>query len=337
MWNVLFVSITGDNLRHVTIDYGLESMEHLEIFAPRLRRVAVDGSDVLRTINIKSNRLLIADIYNCEELDVMTLKNTLTYNKTIASLRLGKIPSENVYLDEICCPSIQELCLLSDFSSNTLLIRSPTLRLIHSDSDTDLRSLTQLYVVANHLCKVALVGVPALRSLTIQCVSVDAIELNLCSDESISLESCVIQALTSIGFLRLFDCQLNLLAVMTPVARTVVLYRCQMSDYVLQMALTGCSNIDHLNLEKCVNLTKVNIQAPPMRYLNLYGCRDIISVDLDCPKLVALNLGQCPEVRLFINGNERSLTEEGQNPKLVLPSDTLRWTHQTPPQILSCR
>ncbi len=47
-------------------------------------------------------------------------------------------------------------------------------------------------------------GVPALKSVVVQCVSVDAIELNLCSDDTLHLESCVVQAMCSIGFLRLF-------------------------------------------------------------------------------------------------------------------------------------
>jgi hypothetical protein len=53
---------------------------------------------------------------------------------------------------------------------------------------------------------------PALKTLAIQCVSVDSIELNLCSDDQLVLDSCVIQALGSIGFLRLFDCKVRVCA-----------------------------------------------------------------------------------------------------------------------------
>ena len=311
-------------------------MEHLEVFAPKLRRITIDGSSVLRTISIKSEKLNVLEVYNCDDLDMRTFRETLSCNPSIVSLKLGRLSQRDLYLDECCCPGIQELSLLADFGCSTLHIRSPTLRLIHTESESDLHTLTHIYVMADHLCKVALVGVPALRSLNIQCASVDAIELNLCSDDELCLESCVIQAFASIGFLRLFDCKVDMLAVMTPLARTIVLYRCQMSDYALQMALTGCPNIAHLNLEKCRSLKQVSIQAPPMKYLNMFGCYDMNRLDVDCPELLALNIGHCPNVRLFLQGIERTLEKESKDIQIVLPNKSVRWTHDLPPKVYFC-
>ena len=321
----------------LTIDHGLESLEHLMVTAPRLRRLLVDGSNVLRTIQVKAHRLQVLDLYHCEQLQESSFHELLRECKHLACLRLGKLTSASVFLDELCCPGLQELCLLSDFAASVLHIRNPTLRLIHTQAEVDLDCLHQVFVVANHLCKVSLVGVPALRNLAIQCVSVDAVELNLCSDDQLCLESFVIQALSSIGFLRLFDCKVNLLCVTTPLARTVVLYRCHMSDYVLQMALTGCPNIAHLNLERCTNLTSVAVTAQPMKYLNLFGCDEIHRVDLQCPQLIGLNLGHCPNVRLYIDGHERDLTRSSDRPKIILPTQSNRWTHDYPPESYECR
>ncbi|KAK6999700.1 F-box/lrr-repeat protein 15, partial [Biomphalaria glabrata] len=53
LWNVLFVSVDAPDLRHITVDTGMESVEHLELFAPKLRRACINGSNVLRSINIK--------------------------------------------------------------------------------------------------------------------------------------------------------------------------------------------------------------------------------------------------------------------------------------------
>ncbi|XP_064623662.1 uncharacterized protein LOC135485499 [Lineus longissimus] len=335
MWSVLFVSITAANLRHVTIDHGMESMEHLEIFAPRLRRLQVDGCKVLRTINIRSERLAILELNNCDELDMRSLRHTLTNNPSLLSLKLGRIREENLAIDETTCPSIQELCLLGEFGCRTVYVRSPTLRLIHTEADTDLIPFNHMYIVANHLCKVALAGVPNLRSMVIQCCSVDSIELNLCSDDQVCLESCVIQAFSAIGFLRLFDCKVNMFSVSTPLAKTIVLYRCCLPDYVLQMALAGCPNISHLNLEKSREFSHVNIQAPPMKYLNLFGCHDVMEVDVDCPELVAVNLGQCPNVHFYLKGAELNMTTS-EKPKFVLPHESYRWSHDYPPEVYYC-
>jgi hypothetical protein len=65
--------------------------------------------------------------------------------------------------------------------------------------------------------------------------------MNLCSDDQLNLESCVIHAMNAIGFLRFFDCNVNLLCISTPLAKTIVLYRCQMTDYTLKMVLAGCA------------------------------------------------------------------------------------------------
>ena len=131
--------------------------------------------------------------------------------------------------------------------------------------------------------------------------------------------------------------QVNLLSVSTPLARTVVLYRCHMTDYVLQMALLGCPNIAHLNLEKCRNITQVGVEALPLKFLNLFGCRDVHRLELDCPQLLAINLGQCPNVRLHVGGVEQDLADLCRRGlQIVLPGDSIRWSHDYPPQLYVC-
>lgn len=321
----------GKDLRYINIDDGLETMEHLELYTPKLRRARINGSNVMKTISIKSNKLSFLELSNCEELDMRSLRETLKSNPSILCLKIGCLSQDSLLLDELIIPSLHELCLLSDFACEAIHIRSPTLRLFHTEAENDIITLNHIYITANHICKIALVGMPALKTMTIQCVSVDSIELNLCSDEQIILDSCVIHAMGAIGFLRLFDCKLNLLSVSTPVAETVVLYRCQMTNYVLQMALNGCHNISHLNLEKCKSITQVSVDAPPMMFLNMFGCREVHRLDLDCPQLLALNLGQCPNVRLFLKGVEQDLTKCCDHPKIVSPTASIRWSHHFPP------
>ncbi|XP_071080557.1 uncharacterized protein [Haliotis cracherodii] len=331
LWNVLFISVDGKDLRYINIDDGLETMEHLELYTPKLRRARINGSNVMKTISIKSNKLSFLELSNCEELDMRSLRETLKSNPSILCLKIGCLSQDSLLLDELIIPSLHELCLLSDFACEAIHIRSPTLRLFHTEAENDIITLNHIYITANHICKIALVGMPALKTMTIQCVSVDSIELNLCSDEQIILDSCVIHAMGAIGFLRLFDCKLNLLSVSTPVAETVVLYRCQMTNYVLQMALNGCHNISHLNLEKCKSITQVSVDAPPMMFLNMFGCREVHRLDLDCPQLLALNLGQCPNVRLFLKGVEQDLSTCCDHPKIVSPTASIRWSHHFPP------
>ncbi|CAL1538554.1 unnamed protein product [Lymnaea stagnalis] len=336
LWNVLFVSVETPELRHITIDTGMESMEHLEIFAPRLRRACINGSNVLRTLNIKSDKLSFLELSNCEVLDMRNLREQLKKNSSLVCLRVGCLSQDSLLLDEDVIPNLQELCMLGDFACEAVHLRSPSLRLFHTDADNDLITLNHIYITANHLCKVALIGMPALKTMTIQCVSVDAIELNLCSDDQLQLDSCVIQALSSIGFLRLFDCKVNLLSLTTPLARTVVLYRCHVTDYALQMALHGCPNISHLNLEKCRNITKVSLGAPPLKFLNMFGCRDIHRIQLDCPQLLAINLGQCPNVKLYLAGVEQEVNSECDGVQVVKPCENVRWSHDYPPQLYVC-
>ncbi|KAK7104469.1 hypothetical protein V1264_019181 [Littorina saxatilis] len=337
LWNVLFVSVEAEDLRHVTIDQGLESLEHLQIRSPKLRRACINGGNVLRTLNLKGGKLSFLELSNCEELDMRTVRDTLFKNPRLVVLKVGCLAVDSLLLEENLVPSLQEVCLLGDFSCEAVHVRAPCLRLFHTEADNDIITLNHIYITANHLCKVALVGMPALKTLTVQCVSVDSIELNLCSDDQLVLDSCVIQALGSIGFLRLFDCKVNLLSVSTPLARTVVLYRCHMTDYVLQMALHGCPNIAHLNLEKCRNITQVGVEALPLKFLNLFGCRDVHRLELDCPQLLAINLGQCPNVRLYVGGVEQDLADLcGRGVQIVLPGDSIRWTHDYPPQLYVC-
>ncbi|KAK0058387.1 F-box/LRR-repeat protein 15 [Biomphalaria pfeifferi] len=341
LWNVLFVSVDAPDLRHITVDTGMESVEHLELFTPKLRRACINGSNVLRSINIKSEKLCFLELSNCEVLDMRNLREQLKRNSSLVCFRLGCVSQDSLLLDEDIIPNLQEFCMLGDFACEAVHLRSPSLRLFHTDADNDIITLNHIYVTANHMCKVALIGIPALKTITIQCVSVDAIELNLCSDDQLQLDSCIIQALSSIGFLRLFDCKVNLLSLSTPLARTVVLYRCHVSDYALQMALHGCPNISHLNLEKCRTITKartpVSLEAQPLKFLNMFGCRDIHRLQLDCPQLLAINLGQCPNVRLYLAGVEQDINAVCDSSiQVVKPCENIRWTHDYPPQLYVC-
>ena len=337
MWNALFVSVDIPSLRFLTIDTGMHSMEHLEVTSNHLRKVVVNGNNVLRTLKIKSQKLALLELSQCEEIDMQSFKQTLRTNDKLISLRLGCISHDSLTLDEYIIPNLLELCLLGDFACETLHVRSPTLRFIHVESDTDIITLNHMYITANHICRIALVGMPALKTLTIQCVSVDSIEMNLCSDDQLNLESCVIHAMNAIGFLRFFDCNVNLLCISTPLAKTIVLYRCQMTDYTLKMVLAGCANIVHLNLEKCRRVSNVTIQAPPMKFLNMYGCNDIHRLNLNnCHQLIAVNLGQCPNVRLFIGDIEQDLTTLCTQLQLVHPKEFVRWSHDFPPKPYIC-
>ncbi|CAH1790941.1 unnamed protein product [Owenia fusiformis] len=338
LWNVLFVSINAPNLRLATLDQGLESMEHLEMFTPKLRRLQVDGCDALRTINVRSTKLVLLHIDNCSELDMRSFRETLQYNESIVSLKIGRLPIDDLYLNEQTCPNIQELCLLSSFSASVLHLRSPTLRLLHTTSDNDIESLSYIYILANHICKVSLVCIPTMRSITIQCVSIDSVELNLCSDTQMVLEAVVIQAFGSIGFLRLFDCDVKLLSVTSPLVKTLVLYRCVISDYTLSMMLKGCANIYHLCLEKCQNFNEMAVALPHLKYLNLYDCYGLQRLDIDCPALDALNVGHCPVTKIYVKGHEMLPHEldscvYGRSVRLVYPKQSIRWSHDFPPQV----
>ncbi|XP_060070615.1 uncharacterized protein LOC132550540 [Ylistrum balloti] len=337
LWNVLFVCVRSPTLKLLTIDHGMDTMEHVELDSDSLRRVTIDGCNVMRTLRVTSRRLTFMELSKCENIDMRSFHETLRNNTSLLSLRLGCISQDSLTFDEMMIPNLQELCLLGDFSCETLHIRSPTLRLLHTESENDIITLNHMYITANHLCKIALTGMPALKTLTIQCVSVDFIEMNLCSDDRLNLESCVIHALNAIGFLRLFDCKVNLLSVCSPLVRTIVLYRCQMTDYVLQMALNGCLNIAYLNLEKCREISKVSVHSPLMKFLNLFGCVDIHRLDLEyCPQLMALNVGQCTNLRLFIRGIEQKLSSLCRTYDIVPPQETVRWSHDFPPKPYIC-
>ncbi|XP_070577501.1 uncharacterized protein [Ptychodera flava] len=342
LWSVLFVSIHAPNLRTLKVDEGLESAEHLEVVSCRLRDVYVDGSGVLHTLNIKNGRLRNMEIFNCQDLDTRSLVQSLAENPTLTTLRIGDVGVHDLSLDDNYCPSLQDLCLLDDFSCRSLRVRCHNLRVLHTDEESDLDTLNDVLVMADRLKKVSLVGVPNLRNFIVQCESIDKIELNICSDYQVCLETCIIQAFRHLGFLRFFDCSVQTLILSTPSAGVVVLYRCNIGDYVLEMALNGCPNIAHLNLEKCSALTKVRIPmtANLMRYLNLFGCKDMLRVDLHCRDLLALNLGECPNVRLFLNGVERNLALSSLNtlefPRIVLPSKSVRWSHDPVPELCFC-
>ena len=133
-------------------------------------------------------------------------------------------------------------------------------------------------------------------------------------------------------FYSTFQCHVNLLSVSTPMARTLALYRCNMSDYVLRMALTGCVNIDYLSVERCRQLSHLDVTDQPMKYLNLFGCSEIHRVQVESENLIGVNLGHCPKVRLFIDSYEEDLIEPKSNFDLVLPHQSMRWSHDYPPQ-----
>ena len=129
-----------------------------------------------------------------------------------------------------------------------------------------------------------------------------------------------------------FQCHVNLLSVSTPMARTLALYRCNMSDYVLRMALTGCVNIDYLSVERCRQLSQLDVTDQPMKYLNLFGCSEIHRVQVESEHLIGVNLGHCPKVRLFIDSYEEDLLDPKGSYDLVLPHQSVRWSHDYPPQ-----
>ncbi|XP_077998537.1 uncharacterized protein LOC144451533 [Glandiceps talaboti] len=342
LWSVLFVSISAPNMRVLKIDEGLESTEHLEVESCKLRDVFIDGSDVLHTVQIKSDRLRNMEIFNCSQLDSRSLIRSLAENPSLVNLRIGNVGADDLSLDETFCPNLQDLCLLEDFCCKTLRVRCRDLRVLRSEEESDLPSLNDVLVMAEKLKKVSLVGVPHLRNLIVQCEYIDKIELNICSDYHVSLETCIIQAFRHLGFLRFFDCSVKTLILSTPSAGVVVLYRCKIGDYVLEMALNGCQNIAHLNLEKCSTLTKLRIPmtANLMRYLNLFDCQNILRVDLDCHEVLAINIGECPNVRLFLGGVERNLAMSSLNslefPRIVLPSQSIRWSHDPIPELCFC-
>ena len=331
VWSTSFISIFAPKLRHVIIDYGMESLEHVEILAQCLRRACVNGSNSLRTLKIKSEKLSLLEISQCDVIDMKSFIDTLRSNKGLKCLRIGCISQDSLTFDECMIPCVEELCLLGDFDCETLHVRSPAIRFLHTEAEEDIITLNHMYITANHLCKVVMVGLPALKTVTIQCVSVDCIEMNLCSDDQLNLQSCVIHALNAIGFLRLFDCKFGLLSICTQLANTVVLYRCQMTDYVLQMALSGCPNVAHLNLEKCREISNINITAQPLKYLNLFDCSTIQRLYLNCPELTAVNLGHCCNLRLFIKGIEQCLDSLKFPFKIILPTEYIRWSHDFPP------
>ncbi|XP_006821249.1 uncharacterized protein LOC102808468 [Saccoglossus kowalevskii] len=341
LWSALFVSIHAPNLRSLKIDEGLESMEHLEIESKKLRDVYIDGSGILRTVHIKSNKLKNMEIFNCPLLDSRSLVQSLSECPTLCTLRIGDVGVDDMSLDESFCSGLQTMCLLEDYSSKTLRVRCRGLRAMTTQDECEIQTLNDVLIMAEKLKKISLVGVPNLRNLIIQCESLDKVELNVCSDNQVCLETCIIQAIHHVGFLRFFDCVVRTLILSTPSAGVVVLYRCQIGDYVLEMALNGCPNITHLNLERCSTLTKIRIPmaATLMRYINLFGCHNMLRVEIDCHELLAINLGDCPSVRLYLNDVERNLAISSLNalefPHIVLPDQMVRWNHQLTPQLCS--
>ncbi|XP_019647690.1 PREDICTED: uncharacterized protein LOC109487993 [Branchiostoma belcheri] len=305
LWSVSFVSLWTPQLRSLHLDAGLENLEHLEVFAPKLRKLQVDGSGELRTLSVKSTKLSNVELYNCELLDGLGFTRCLGSNITVTVLSLGSIGMEALSLDQNRCPSLRELRLLADFRCTSLHLSCPTLRRLCADCDVMLPTLQIVSVVARHVDRLHLANVPGLQSLTVQCDRVDLVEINTTGNVNVCLENCAVQAVEELGTLRLLDCQVQALVLSAPLVRQLVLQRCMVTDYSLCMALRGCPNIQRLQLQKCSSLTRVSICRSLLQYLHLLDCRGILQVELtDCPKLLALDIGQCPNVRLFVQGSE---------------------------------
>ncbi|XP_033637487.1 uncharacterized protein LOC117298368 [Asterias rubens] len=337
LWSVLFVSISAPSLRYLRVDSGLESNEHLEVYAGKLRTLQVDGSGVLRTLTVHGGRLTTAEIRSCPLLDPRRFRSFFLENPFLTDLLLGCVCGDELVLDHIGCPSLERVCIQGDFACSGMLLRCPNLRVVQTAEEIELPALRQVIIVADHLLKVSLVGLPGLSNVMVQCDSIEHIEANMCSDDALCLRSFVVQANRHIGFLRLFDCSIGALMLSTARAHTVVLYRCQISDYALKMAISSCPNIFHLSIEKCDTLTRVSIpsQSSSLKYLNLFACKSLVQVSVDCHGIAAVNLGQCLKTRFFARGLEYdlSLHPVAKYPKIVLPHQSLRWSHDRVPQL----
>ncbi|XP_022096140.1 uncharacterized protein LOC110982187 [Acanthaster planci] len=338
LWSVHFVSINAPSLRFLRVDTGLESNEHLEVFAGKLRTLQVDGSGVLRTLTVRGGRLTTAEIRRCPVLDPRSFRSFFLENPFLTDLLLGCVCGDELVLDHIGCPSLERVILQGDFACGGMLLRCPNLRVIQTAEEIELPALRQVIIVADHLLKVSLVGLPGLSNVMVQCDSLEHVEANMCSDDALCLRSFVVHATRYVGFMRLFDCSIGALMLSTPCAHTVVLYRCQISDYSLKMALSACPNIVHLSVEKCDTLTSVCVpsHASSLKYLNLFGCKSLARVTIDCHGVAAVNLGQCLKTRLFVRGLEYDLAMHPlKYPKIVLPHQSLRWSHDRVPQLFT--
>ncbi|XP_072164846.1 uncharacterized protein [Diadema setosum] len=341
LWSALFVSITAPALRMLHLDDGLESNEHLEVFAAKLRVLEVDGGGVLRTINVQSNRLATLQLRNCDVLDSRSLYNLLAENSTIATLLVGNVAVTEMTIDSTSCPNLRMVCLMHGFSSHVLTIRCPTLQCLHTEDEMELMSLRQLIVAADHLKYLCLTGCPVLQNLLVQCESLDELEFNMCSDERVYLRSCVIQAARFIGRVRLFDCAIATMVYSAPKISILILYRCMIGDYTLKSMLNACPNIAHLSLEKCRTIKTVSIpeQASLLRYLNLFGCSQLQHVTVDSECVLALNVGQCTGLSLVFQGKEMDLSDTKAGlpdpgpTTFVLPHENVRWSHDATPHM----
>ncbi|XP_041468560.1 uncharacterized protein LOC121418648 [Lytechinus variegatus] len=338
LWSALFVSITAPSLRMLHLDDGLESNEHVEIFAGKLRVLEIDGAGVLKSINVQSNRLTTLQLRNCDVLDSRSLYNLLSENPTISTLLMGNVSTPELLLDSQRCPSVRIVCLLHGFSSDVLSIRCPTLQYLQTEDEMELLSLRQLIVAADQVKDICLTGCPVLHNILVQCESLDELEFNMCSDERVFLRSCVIQASRFVGKIRLFDCAIATIVLSSPCISILILYRCMIGDYTLKCMLNACPNITHLSLEKCRNTKVVSVpkDAPLLRYLNLFGCSQLqhLSINSDC--VMRVNLGQCSVSRVLYQGKELDFAEEKvafENSSLdvVLPHQNVRWSHDAEP------
>lgn len=291
----------------------------------------VDGNDALRFLAIRSSRLSTVEIRNCPNLTLSEFQTFLKNNPTISSLMLGAISAIETYIEPSWCPRLQSLTIQPDFRSRVLSIRCPTLEHLHvvSEGSEPSEHLEEVTLVANHLKTVSLCGLLSLRNLFLQCNLLDSLLLNTTNDVMISLRSCTIHAHTVLGNVKLCDCSLGALVVSAPSVRALVLYRCFLQNYTMQMALVGCPFISHLCIERCLSLTQFNLpQSLEVRFLNLYGCQRLRFVNIESPNLPALNLGQCYKAELTCDGKKIEYDKpRGDDIAIVAPRSFIKWTH----------
>lgn len=296
----------------------------------------VDGSGALRLIAVRSSRLSTVELRNCPDLSLSEFQSFLKNNSTITNLVLGAISAVETYIEPSWCPRLQKLTIQPDFKSRVLSVRCPTLEDLHVSEGCDItEQLESVIIVANHLKNISLCGVLSLRNLHVQCDLLDSLIVNTTNDVMISLRSCTIHAHRMLGNIKLFDCSLGVLSVSAPSVRALVLYRCSLQNYTMQMALMGCSFISHLCIERCLSLTQFHL--PPsigLLYLNLYGCQRLRLVNIDLPRLPALNLGQCYKADVTCDGRRvdlNKLVSENDNLSIVPPCSFVKWTHTEVP------
>ncbi|XP_033102776.1 F-box/LRR-repeat protein 15-like [Anneissia japonica] len=335
LWSVLFVSVCAPNLNKMRVENGLESSEHVEVFAANLNSFYIDGSGVVRTLTILSKTLLKFCICNCAAIDRRSLFRCLADNPSLKKLTIGDVGHEDICLDSVHFQSLKNLVLMEDFACRSLNVRCKSLRTLYLAEEAELPSLNRILLVADHLQQISLTSIPFLHNLTIQCQELENLEVNICNDNRLVLDSLVVQATRRIGVLRLFDCRIGAVIVSTPAVGSIVFYRCHVTDYALQMTLGSCCNLQHFSLEKSYGFDQVIIpESTTLNYLNLYGCKNTRKVIIDYHALRGINLSMCKDANLRIQGKRINLHPEHfpQETSIILPDRPLRWTHDAIPK-----